>query len=86
MVTRKGQLNHTIAMMHENQYTVPLGIAVQDGNYIGQTGSGKVVKDRQNLVPLLHQFAKDFMRVDYMFWVNQAPYLQEDVLPCFTSE
>jgi hypothetical protein len=35
MVTRKAQLNHTLAMMHEGHYTVPLGIAVQDGNYIG---------------------------------------------------
>ncbi len=38
MITRKPQLNHTLAMMHEDDYTVPLGIAVQDGNYIGETG------------------------------------------------
>ena len=39
MVTRKGQLNHALAFMHEGQYTVPIGIAVQDGNYIGKTGA-----------------------------------------------
>jgi hypothetical protein len=83
MVERRGQLNHAIALMHENEYRVPLGIAVQDGNYIGQTGSADtVVEDRRNLVPLLHAFARDFMRVDYMFWVNQEPYFEEDVLPC----
>ena len=38
MVKRKGQLNHTLAMMHEGHYTVPLGIAIEDGNYIGETG------------------------------------------------
>ena len=91
MVTRKGQLNHHLAMMHEGSYSVPLGIAVQDGNYIGKTGADrdyvegmdKGTNDRQNIVPLLHAFAKDFLRVSYMYWVNQSPYFEEDVLPCF---
>lgn len=86
MVRRKGQLNHALAMMHEHSYSVPLGIAVQDGNYIGETGSDRVVTDRKNIVPLLHAFAKDFLKIQYMFWVNQEPYFQQDVLPCFTSE
>ena len=98
MVQRKGQLNHALAMMHEHEYTVPLGIAVQDGNYIGLTGadfspgsdlrdaSGSVKGDRENIVPLLHAFAKDFLKVQYMFWVNQKPYFEEDVLPCFSTD
>ena len=86
MVRKKGQLNHALAVMHEHEYTVPLGIAVQDGNYIGMTNSGKVVSRRQNLVPLLHAFAEEFLRVDYMFWVDQPPYFDEDVLPCFAEQ
>jgi hypothetical protein len=86
MVRKKGQLNHALAVMHENEYSVPVGIAVQDGNYIGLTGSAKVVTQRPNLVPLLHSFAQDFLRVDYMFWVDQSPYFEEDVLPCFESK
>ena len=94
MVTRKGQLNHTITLMHEGHYTVPLGIAIQDGNYIGKTGADadyneeveKGKKYRTNIVPLLHAFAKDFLKVRYMFWVNQEPYFKEDVLPCFMRE
>lgn len=89
MVTRKGQLNHALALMHEGQYTVPLGIAVQDGNYFGKTGEEKDDRGngaRQNLVPLLHAFAKDFLRVSYLFWVNQKPYFKEDVLPCFSKD
>jgi hypothetical protein len=85
MVRKKGQLNHPLALMHEHRYSVPLGIAVQDGNYIGLTNSSKVVSRRQNLVPLLHAFAADFLRVDYMFWVDQPPYFEEDVLPCFAE-
>ncbi len=91
MVTRRGQLNHALALMHEGAYQVPLGIAVQDGNYIGKTGADKDYHENQgtgdnsrnNLVPLLHGFAKDFLGVNYMFWVNQEPYFEEDVMPCF---
>lgn len=94
MVTRKGQLNHAYTLMHEGQYTVPIGIAIQDGNYIGITGADlnynenadKGEKARNNIVPLLHGFAKDFLRVSYMFWVNQDPYFKEDVMPCFSRE
>lgn len=93
MVTRKGQLNHPLALMHEGNYTVPIGVAVQDGNYIGKTGADidytetndKGDRSRSNIVPLLHGFAKDFLRVNYMFWVNQAPYFEKDVMPCFTN-
>lgn len=88
MVTRKGQLNHILALMHEGHYTVPLGIAIQDGNYTGKTGDEVEdnEKDRTNIVPLLHAFAKDFLRINYMFWVNQEPYFKEDVLPCFSKD
>ena len=91
MVTRKGQLNHALAQMHEGAFTVPLGIAIQDGNYIGKTGADldyneeqdKGDDGRSNIVPLLHAFAKDFLKVSYMFWVNQVPYFEQDVITCF---
>lgn len=83
MYTRKGNLNHTVALMHESDYTVPIGIAIQDGNYVGTTASDEVVANRKNLVPVLHAFAKDFMKVHYLFWVAQEPYFSEDVVPCF---
>lgn len=94
MVTRKGQLNNPLALMHEGNYTVPIGIAIQDGNYIGKTGADQDYQEsddsgkpgRNNIVPLLHAFAKDFLRVSYMFWVDQKPYFTEDVLPCFAEE
>lgn len=89
MITRKAQLNHTLAMMHEGHYTVPLGIAVQDGNYIGETGDiDEEIKRRphMNIVPVLHEFAKDFLKVNYMFWANQEPYFRIDVLSCFSND
>lgn len=92
MFKRRGQLNHAIAMMHEGEFTVPIGIAIQDGNYVGSTGADEHFKDRKDdapetssMVPLLHAFAQDFLKVDYMFWVDQKPYFKEQVLPCFSA-
>ncbi|MCG8477925.1 MAG: hypothetical protein MI724_02430 [Spirochaetales bacterium] len=82
MVQRKGQLNHALALMHEGHYSVPLGIAVQDGNYIGRTNSDLVVAERENIVPLLHAFARDFLGVSFIFWSRQEPYFSEDLLVC----
>ena len=93
MVNRRAQLNHPIAMMHEGTYSVPLGIAVQDGNYVGRTGADEHFKDRaqagsetRSVVPMLHAFAEDFLDVDYMFWVAQAPYFETQVMPCFSED
>ncbi len=83
MPRRKGQLNHALTMMHENKYSVPLSIAVQDGNYIGKTNSMDVNNQRKNLVPSLTSFATKFLKVNYMFWVNQEPYFEQDVMTCF---
>lgn len=88
MVKRTGQLNHALTLMHEGHYTVPIGIAIQDGNYIGETGdvgNGAMDSNNENIVPMLHEFARDFLRVNYMFWVNQEPYFKEHVLPCFSK-
>jgi hypothetical protein len=94
MVTRRGQLNNPLALMHEGNYSVPIGIAIQDGNYIGKTGADADYREdadkgntsRNNIVPLLHAFAREFLKVRYMFWVNQEPYFREDVMPCFSRD
>lgn len=89
---RRAQLNHPIALMHEGDFTVPLGIAIQDGNYVGATGADAHFADRasgaptqRSQVPLLHAFAKDFLKVNYMFWVDQKPYFETEVLTCFAE-
>ncbi len=94
LVQRKGQLNHPLKFMHEGTFSVPIGIAVQDGNYIAKTGADQDYQEaedkgndnRANKVPMLQAFAADFLEINYMFWVNQEPYFVEDVLPCFDGE
>lgn len=85
MVQNRGQLNHALAMMYEGNFSVPLGISVQDGNYIGKTNTDKVPSKRENIVPMLHAFAKDFLNVEFMFWSYQEPFYSEDLLPCFQT-
>ncbi|MEL6857002.1 MAG: hypothetical protein AAFO74_01365 [Pseudomonadota bacterium] len=93
MFKRRAQLNHPITMMHEGEFSTPLGIAIQDGNYIGATGADEHFASRQSttntsgpMVPILHAFATDFLKVDYMFWVDQKPYFNDQVLPCFAEQ
>jgi len=31
-------------------------------------------------------FAKEFLKVKYMFWSNQEPYFRTDVLSCFRND
>ncbi|AQX02235.1 hypothetical protein [Elizabethkingia anophelis] len=83
MIKRDGHLNHTIALMHERKYAVPLGIAVQDGNYTNDDTNSMGYIKHDNMVPMLSAFAKDFLKVNYIFWANQEPYFTEDVVPCF---
>ncbi|MEM9283222.1 MAG: hypothetical protein AAGA96_15475 [Verrucomicrobiota bacterium] len=88
MVNRKAQLNHALALMHESRYSVPLGIAVQRGNYVGMTGADfapgqdipKLDQEETSDVAMLHAFARDFLRVRYIFWQNEEPYFSRDVL------
>ncbi|HVM88440.1 MAG TPA: hypothetical protein VMT76_09635 [Puia sp.] len=86
MFKAKGQLNHILALMHEGSYIVPLGIAVQDGNYIGKTNSEENIKNHTNIVPQLYAFGKDFLKVNYIFWSCQEPYFTKDVISCFSKK
>ena len=93
MFERKAQLNHALGLMHDGDFTIPLSIAVQDGNYIGKTGADQDYHEeedhgrpgRDNLVPQLHAFAKEFLRVSYIFWGHQAPYFNEDLVTCLAD-
>ena len=74
---RKGQLSHAYPRIAESHGVVPTGVAVQEGNYQHQhpkTG-------RRLTVSELHGFARDTVKVDYIFWSTQEPFYTRDVLP-----
>ena len=75
--TRRGQRNHTYAMLRAHRGVAPIGIAVQWGNYEEvdpQTGARITV---QRLI----DFASDTLGVGYIFWEPQEPYFTAEVLP-----
>ena len=77
MPGRKGQQNHSYALIPDRAAGVVAGIAVQDGNLAERNPStGKLFS-----VEELFGFARDRLKLDYIFWGTQEPYYSRDVLP-----
>lgn len=77
MPHRKGQRDHSYALIAARGSNVPAGIAVQDGNLEDRdptTGKRATVAD-------LVRFAQDRLRLDYVFWGTEEPYYSGEVLP-----
>lgn len=82
MPDKLSQKNHVYKFMSGRHWTIPLGIAVQDGNYVGETGDDrKPTASWPNIVPHLDQFATTTLKVKYIFWGAQEPYFSHDVIP-----
>jgi hypothetical protein len=78
--------NHAYKFMHELNGSIPLGVAVQDGNYAGSTGADiKPTGPWPNIVPKLYDFAKNYLKVSYIFWSAQEPYFSKDVVQYFNN-
>lgn len=74
---RKGQQNHSYPLVAARASHVVAGIAVQDGNLSAlNPTTGKPVT-----VGELYDFARDRLRLDYIFWGTQEPYYSSQILP-----
>lgn len=74
---RKGQLSHSLPLIAARNPSTPAGLAVQDGNLSAKNPStGKRVT-----VDELYHYAKDHLRLTYIFWGTEEPYYTRDVLP-----
>lgn len=74
---RRGQQNHSQALIASRPQGVVAAVAVQDGNMAETnpaTGARVTVAE-------LHGFAKNRLRLDYIFWGTEEPYYSRDVLP-----
>ncbi len=74
---RKGQQNHSYRLIAARGSKIPAGVAVQDGNFEDRnptTGERVTIME-------LYRFAKERLRLDYIFWGTQEPYYSEEVLP-----
>ena len=78
---RKAQQQHSYLLIAARGPLVPAGVAVQDGNLEDtNSATGKPVT-----VEELYRFAKDRLRLTYVFWGTQEPFYTKDVLPFLRS-
>lgn len=78
---RKGQLNHSYPLIAARGANVVAGIAVQDGNLADKNpATGKAVT-----VDELYRYARERLRLDYIFWGTEEPYYSEQVIPFLRS-
>jgi hypothetical protein len=78
---RPGQLKGPYPLVREAAGRVPVGMAVQDGNF-GDINP-KTGKPASFLEML--RFARDYLSADYIFWGTEEPYYSRDVVPFFRN-
>ncbi len=72
--SRPGQRNHPYPQLRRSAGIIPTAIAVQQGNYAAGLS-----------VPALHQYARENLKVTYIFWCTEEPFFSRDLLPYLRS-
>lgn len=81
LVYKRGQMNNSYKLIRESSGIIPTGVAVQEGNYSHvnpNTGSRVTVEE-------IYAFARDYLKLNYIFWCTQAPFYNKDVIPFINS-
>lgn len=84
------QQAHAYKFMREKKTAgkLAIGIAIQDGNYRGETGDTAQPKEGEkwpDLVPELAEYAEKTLGATYVFWSVQEPYFTKNVIPHFSK-
>ena len=75
-------MSHSYPLIRECAGNVPTGIAVQDGNYQHKNpNTGQPVAISELLT-----FAREYLKVDYIFWCTQEPFYSENLIPFLQSQ
>ena len=75
------QRQHSLPLIAQRAPETVAGVAVQDGNLEDtnrRTGERVTVSE-------LFEFARDDLRLDYIFWGAEEPFLSEEILPFLQS-
>ena len=78
---RKGELRNSYPLIHDMAEAVPIGIAVQEGNY----GEMNPATGKRASIRELLRFATDYLHADYIFWSTEEPYYSAELVPFMTS-
>ena len=83
------QQAHAYKFMQEKKKTgkLTMGIAVQDGNYFGETGAAQLKPGETwpDIVPELAHYAEETLGARFLFWSIQEPYFSRNVIPFFSK-
>lgn len=74
---RRGQRHHSYPLIAARNPGTVAGVAVQWGNMEDRNP----VTGERVTVDELYEFAKDHLRLDYIFWGTQEPYYSSEILP-----
>ena len=74
---RRGQQNHSLPLIASRSADIPAGVAVQDGNLEERNPA----TNARVSVEELYRFARDKLRVNYIFWGTEEPYYTARILP-----
>jgi hypothetical protein len=78
---KPGQMGSSYSLINEMAGFVPVGIAVQDGNYEhANPKTGKRVTIAEQI-----KFATSHLQADYIFWCTEEPYYSRDLVPFLRS-
>lgn len=74
---KPGQMNNSYHLIHDIAEKVPVGMAVQDGNYehVNPKTNNRVTARE------IHDFATGYLRADYIFWGIEEPYFSQQTIP-----
>ena len=74
---RPGQLGSSYPLISDVSRSVPVGMAVQDGNLADRDRK----TGRQVTLDELLAFATDYLHADYIFWGTEEPYYSSQIVP-----
>ncbi len=80
-VYRKAQMDNSYPLIRALHGIVPTGVAVQEGNY----DIINIKTEKKVTVPEILDFAKNYLRLNYIFWCTEEPYYSKEVLPLLRS-
>ena len=77
LVYKPGQMRNSYGLIRDAAGIVPTGVAVQDGNYDHINPK----TEKQVTVREIYEFARDYLKLKYVFWCTEEPYYSRDVIP-----
>jgi len=78
---KKGQMRNSYQYIRQGFQKVPTSLAVQDGNY----DYTNPVTSKPVTAADIYDFARNYLRLSYIFWGTEQPYFSRETIPFMKS-